>query len=765
MPYIPVSLALVFLNCILALFLFFKTNKSFLSLFYFLCICLLITFGVSNYLISLKLNNFLHFINDNASLFLFSVIPFFFLHFIVIYLDLTSILRSKITISAIYMTGLLTFLLIILNLIPKPDLAFDSVAGNGFVFFITWNALFFSMGNSYTFSFLKGVSEKSSDSVFFILGFGSLLFVLPGPLSEAILHLAFKESSDWYFFSSVIALVISVYFVFRNKAILSLYESLRIALESIDDMMLRMNKDFKIELVRGAYNKLSGFTSNELLGLYLDQIIEQKDILKAYRAKVADGKIKEAYFDLTIIKKNRDYKYMNFSFTPLFNQDSISGYVCMGRDISERRATEEELRKAHSSLELKVQKRTEELAKANDELQEDIVKRKKTERELILAKEKAEEANRLKFSLLANLSHELRTPMIGILGMAEILKNEVVKADHADYTNSIINSAQRLMTTLDKLMSLSQLESGSIEFNNRRLNISELAKDEIENFRQRADEKNLKLSVSIKNPDIQIFADERIFRQIVANLLDNAIKFTSKGEVIVETESVFDKGNLWAFVKVIDTGIGISKNNQELIFEEFRQGSEGNQRSFEGNGLGLTLVKKMLEMNKGSISVNSTEGKGSTFAVRFPGVLVDKEIDHNQHKKELEQVNHDPGENGALKEVLFVEDNSIQGKLTAKFLEGIIQIEFVEDAYSAIRKIQNKKYFAVFINTELPFGRTGTELMQEIRELPRYNKTPIIAVTRDLGSANKELIIKGFTNYLIKPFEKNELIKFVQSIL
>ena len=642
----------------------------------------------------------------------------------------------------------------------------SAVSFGGYSFLITWSSLFLSLGISYASSILNPFSEKKFKTDFILAGLGCLVLFLPGPLSEAILHYVFKKSDDWYFFSTILALVISIYFVFRNKSILALYDSLRIALESIDDIMLNVNKEFKIVMARGAFQKLTGFSEKELAGLYLDQIIEQKDIIKNYRNNVSDGKIKEANFDLTLIKKNRNLRYMNFSFTPIFNQGMVSGYVCMGRDISERRAAEEELRREYDSLEVKIQQRTNELARTNEELQKDITQRKKTEKELITAREKADEANRLKFSLLANLSHELRTPMIGIMGMAEILKAEAKIAEHVDYTDSIISSAQRLMTTLDKLMSLSQLESGSLELNNKRLNFADVTSDEAENFRQRAEEKNISINFRAKNdPAVQIFADERVFRQTLANLIDNAIKFTNKGGIIIETDSAIDKGSLWAYIRVIDSGIGISKDNLTLIFEEFRQGSEGNQRSFEGSGLGLTLVKKMIDLCKGNIAVKSEEGKGSVFSLRFPGVLVNKELNEIQNIKSSSSVPEAAAPQGVIKEILFVEANTIQAKLISKFLEGVVVIDFAEDAYTAIYKVKKKEYAAVFINTELPLGMNGIELMKEIREFSKYNKIPVVAVTKDLGAQNRELILGGFTSYFFIPFEKGELVKFVSDTL
>jgi len=754
------------IDFILGLFIVYKSNKSFISLFYLLCVSLLFAFGAGNYILTFNTNSFIRFINSNLSLLLFSIIPFLFIHFLVLFLGGGKFLKYKIIIGIFYLLGVIIYFLILLKLLPMPVLNFSSISTSGYTFFVAWLAIFFSIGVSFVYSMLNTFSEKKAQSNFILAGLSSLILFLPGPFSEVFLHLVFKQNTDWYFFASIAMLVISIYFVFRNKTILTLYDSLRIALESLDDMMLRVNKEFQIVMVRGAFQKLSGFSESELVGLYLDQIIEQKNILKNYRIQVGEGKLKEANFDLTLIKKNRGFKYMNFSFTPIFNQGEVNGYVCLGRDISERRAVEEDLRKEHDSLELKIQKRTEELAKANEELQIDIAKRKNTEKELILARQKADEANRLKFSLLANLSHELRTPMIGILGLAEILKAESRSAEHTDYTNNIISSAQRLMTTLDKLMSLSQLESGSIELNNQRLNIEEVAKDELETFRQRAEEKNLNLIFKAKNNSgVQVFADERIFRQVIANLLDNAIKFTNKGGVIVETDSVIDKGNLWAFIRVIDTGIGISEKKVNLIFEEFRQGSEGNQRSFEGNGLGLALVKKMLEIVKGSITVESAEGKGSVFTVKYPGVLVNKEISELQNIKAAVNVMDEKTRANTLKEILFVEDNSIQAKLISKFLQDVVIVEFAEDSYSTIRKVKNKKYSAIFINIELGLGMNGIELMNELKEMPQCSKVPFIAVTKDLGNANRELIMKGFSSCLLKPFEKGELIKFVNNLI
>ncbi len=252
---------------------------------------------------------------------------------------------------------------------------------------------------------------------------------------------------------------------------------------------------------------------------------------------------------------------------------------------------------------------------------QDITERKHAERELIEAKEKAEEMNRLKTNFLANMSHELRTPLIGILGYAEFLINELQDPNLIEMVSTIKTSGRRLNNTLNNILNISKIESERQQNNFKMYDLIKIVKEQINLFKAAAEGKNLLLTLETEEEKLDAFVDENMFISIINNLLNNAIKYTDKGSVTLTAKT--DRNN--AIIEVRDTGIGVPQALQETIFEPFRQASEGYGRSFEGTGLGLTLVKKFMELMGGTIILKSipadpSAGKagGSTFILKFP---------------------------------------------------------------------------------------------------------------------------------------------------
>ena len=238
--------------------------------------------------------------------------------------------------------------------------------------------------------------------------------------------------------------------------------------------------------------------------------------------------------------------------------------------------------------------------------------------ELIRAKEKAEEMNKLKSSFLSNMSHELRTPMIGILGFSELLRTEIDNQELKKMADSIHIGGKRLLNTLNLVLDLARIESNKEFITLEQVNLNEQLIEILKTFEIAAQDKNLFLKYEPSDKNIHVLVDKRIFGQVINNLVNNAIKFTIDGGICVKADVENENGKDFCAIKVIDTGIGISISDLNIIFEEFRQASEGMGRSFEGTGLGLTITKKSVELMNGTISVDSIPGKGTTFIVRFP---------------------------------------------------------------------------------------------------------------------------------------------------
>jgi PAS domain S-box-containing protein len=286
-------------------------------------------------------------------------------------------------------------------------------------------------------------------------------------------------------------------------------------------------------------------------------------------------------------------------------------------DITKRKLMEDALREAHDKLEQRVEERTIELSIANQELQKEINERIKIEQELIAAKEKAELSDKLKSNILANMQHEFRTPLIGIQGFSKILMEESSNGEHRDLSKYIFSCGQRLLNTLNSVLFMSRFESESISVKLDNFNIFQKLNTVFEQFEIAANEKNLEFKVyNIDNISADI--DPDLLSQSITNLLDNAVKFTKKGGISITIAKTKENDKDWAVIKINDTGIGIKESEQSVIFNSFRQASEGFNREYEGNGLGLTLAKKMIEMMGGKITLDSKLNFGSTFIVWIP---------------------------------------------------------------------------------------------------------------------------------------------------
>ncbi len=243
----------------------------------------------------------------------------------------------------------------------------------------------------------------------------------------------------------------------------------------------------------------------------------------------------------------------------------------------------------------------------------DVTDRKRHEQALIEAKEKAEEITRLKATLLANMSHEVRTPLTSILLRARILEAQLDGA-HNDAACAIIRAGDRLSQTLNSVLTLSQLESGTLEAQRETVDLVAEIADFLPSVAPLADDKDLELRFETHADSLSICTDAALLGRILNNLVGNAIKFTKEGFVEVTLRDDGDE----ALIEVIDTGIGIDDGFLDDLFEEFRQESSGWSRAYEGTGLGLAITRKLCEVLGGSIGVTSQKGEGSVFSVRLP---------------------------------------------------------------------------------------------------------------------------------------------------
>jgi PAS domain S-box-containing protein len=393
-------------------------------------------------------------------------------------------------------------------------------------------------------------------------------------------------------------------------------------------------------------------------------------------------------------------------------------------------------------------------------VKEDITERKSIQQDLIAAKEKAEESSRLKESLLSNMSHELRTPMNAIIGFADFLTQEPLTDSQQDMVQSIIVSAQRLITTITSILDLSILESESVKPKLQTIELGELLPSIIKTHKNHAEKSNLKLRFDSIPEGYQVNVDERIFSRILDNLLENAIKYTEKGEIYVSNRKEQIDGKEWIILSVKDTGIGIATENQKLIFDEFRQVSEGYGRNFEGVGLGLSLASKSAELLGGKLEVVSTPGEGSTFSLKLPATREKIDIVAEQYPI---SPTPKPSTDYLSKKILVVEDNPFNSEVIRNYLSECNSITYTRDGVMAIHLATQKQFDIILMDINLGIGLNGIETANRIRQLPGYKKIPLIAVTGYAMMGDKEALLeKGFDDYISKPFTKEDILEIVQ---
>ncbi len=342
MLYLIVAFAYSAANLLLAIFVYFKSRKNQISQFYGFCVTCLVTLSVLAYFMNQPLPHPLLVTMEHVAIFIYSLFPFFFLHFITMFVRRYEVLRSKHIVAAIYFVGLFAYTMILLGLIPKPVLSNGEITKSGYIFYLTWMTIFFTIGIAMLYEVARGFYDKAGKANLLFVSFVLLLLILPGPFTESVFFSVLHLGADWYYISCTFALIIAVYFIFRHKIIVhTMYDALKSALSVLNDIFMTTDEHFKIEMIRGkAVSMLLGYDENELIGKSFVELIDQKEYLVQYNKFVLQRKMKESYFDAEIICKNGDRLPMNFSFTPTFVNEEVTGFVTVGRDITERKQAE-----------------------------------------------------------------------------------------------------------------------------------------------------------------------------------------------------------------------------------------------------------------------------------------------------------------------------------------------------------------------------------------------------------------------------------------
>lgn len=415
----------------------------------------------------------------------------------------------------------------------------------------------------------------------------------------------------------------------------------------------------------------------------------------------------------------------------------------------------------------------------------DVSERKQAEEAMQNARDAAEAANRSKSEFLANISHEIRTPMNGIIGITELVLDSELSKQQTDYLTMVKKSSDDLLKIVNKVLDFSKIEAGKFDLEEIEFNLSDVVENTISMYRNQAELKALKLTYNIQ-PDVntELKGDPVGFRQIIENVLDNAVKFTNEGRITLSIyqdrmlpkhldkiqlnrpghSELNSEDTVYLHMTISDTGIGIPEDKQQMIFDSFSQADGSSTRQYGGTGLGLAISKKIALMMGGDIWVESTVGKGSSFhiVVCFQSQntaqvdaksIADRAMAQNEREKSSGELS-----------ILLAEDDIVNQKVAVGLLEQSgHQITVVDNGKSVLSKLLTDKFDLILMDISMP-QMSGIEATENIRNAETdFKDIPIIAMTAHAMKGDRERCLScGMNDYITKPINKNDLMDILE---
>ncbi len=518
----------------------------------------------------------------------------------------------------------------------------------------------------------------------------------------------------------------------------------------------------RITYVNDKFCRISKYDRHELVGQnhrILKSGYHDASYYKSFWSTISRGDVWTGEFK-NLAKDGSEY-WVSTIVAPFRDaKGRISQYISIRTDITQSKRNQEELRRKEEDL----VERVAELEDTQIRLEEQAGVLRELSEQLSIERDRAQVAAKAKTDFLATMSHEIRTPMNGVLGMLHLLADTELSGEQRDLTETASVSAESLLTIINDILDVSKLEEGRVELEAVDFDLFDLVHRVVALFKIQASEKQLQM-LSEFPPDLPRFirADPTRVRQILVNLVGNAIKFTNEGAVTIALSYGRDpSGDLLIRVMVRDTGIGISPESQVRLFERFSQADSSTTRQYGGSGLGLAISKQLSEIMGGQIGVDSVENAGSVFWFTFRAQTGNAETVNS--KKLLAEAD---AQNMRVLRVLVAEDNAINRKMiTTLFTRRGHTVEVAENGRLALERVQDGEFDVVLMDIQMP-EMDGIQAMQAIRALDGEKRSiPIVALTANAVAGDRQRYLEaGMDDYVSKPVDPEELFTAVNRVV